>query len=90
VGNLEDPPGEAAIHVSTYRLQFNRRFTFADAARFSSLSSPARHQPLLRFPFSESPSGQQPRIRYRLLGDHYGTILEQQELKLVFDAGLGE
>jgi (1->4)-alpha-D-glucan 1-alpha-D-glucosylmutase len=33
VGNLEDPPGEAAIHVSTYRLQFNRRFTFAEAAR---------------------------------------------------------
>jgi len=172
VGKLTDSPGEAAIPVSTYRLQFNRQFTFAEAARlvpylrqlgishcYASPFLKARpgsshgydivdhnelnpeigsHEDFERFIAELQHNGMgliadivpnhmgimgsdnswwldvlengqasshasffdidwhpvkktlQNKILIPVLGDQYGTILEQQELQLVFDAGLGE
>jgi (1->4)-alpha-D-glucan 1-alpha-D-glucosylmutase len=36
------------LRAPTYRLQFNREFTFADAARARSVSRAAQHQSCLR------------------------------------------
>jgi len=172
MNNHTDPPGEAAIPVSTYRLQFNKQFTFAEAARlvpylrqlgishcYASPYLKARpgsshgydivdhnefnqeigsHEDFERFIVELQQNdmglitdivpnhmgimggdnswwldvlenGQaschalffdidwhpikktlQNKILIPVLGDHYGTILEQQELKLIFDAEQGE
>ncbi|MDD5319289.1 MAG: malto-oligosyltrehalose synthase [Methylococcales bacterium] len=172
MSDLMETPGGAAIPVSTYRLQFNRQFTFAEATRFvpylrqlgisHCYASPflkarpgsshgydivdhnelnpeiGSHEDFERFIaelqrndmglitdivpnhmgimgsdnswwLDVLENGQsschasffdidwhpikkelQNKLLLPVLGDHYGTILEQQELKLVFDAGLGE
>ncbi|MGZ4955684.1 MAG: malto-oligosyltrehalose synthase [Methylobacter sp.] len=172
---LPDPlnqPGQAAIPVSTYRLQFNKQFTFAEATRFIAYLrrlgishfyvSPylkarpgsthgydivdhnelnpeiGSHEDFEQFIDELHKNGMglvtdivpnhmaimgsdniwwldvlengqaschasffdidwypvkkalQHKILLPVLGDHYGNILEQQELKLVFDADQGE
>ena len=42
------------IPLSTYRLQFNRSFTFLDAAETHSLSAPTGHHRLLCLPLPQS------------------------------------
>ncbi len=50
---------------STYRLQFHKDFTFADAEKIVPLSRQARHQPRLRVADPEGPARLDARLRHR-------------------------
>ena len=62
----ESPPARLAIIPrATYRLQFNREFSFQAGDRAGALSGRTRRQPLLRLALPQGAAGQQPWLRHR-------------------------